>query len=41
VAKGAVELNGQNLAQGDGAAISEDGQPCTEKSLQVLLFDLA
>lgn len=43
VAKGAVELNGETLQQGDGAAIS--GEPnvslkSTEES-EVLLFDLA
>jgi hypothetical protein len=43
VAKGAVELNGKPLAQGDGAAISDE-QKLTIKGTQdaeVLLFDLA
>jgi redox-sensitive bicupin YhaK (pirin superfamily) len=44
VARGAVELNGQKLAQGDGAGISDE-QRLTLKSLEdtteVLLFDLA
>ncbi|MBZ5600388.1 MAG: pirin family protein [Acidobacteriia bacterium] len=43
VAKGAVELNGKLLNQGDGAAVSEE-QKLTIKGIQdaeVLLFDLA
>jgi hypothetical protein len=43
VAKGAVELNGQKLEQGDGAAVSEE-RTLTVKGTQdaeVLLFDLA
>ena len=43
VAKGVVELNGQKLDQGDGAAISEE-QTLSIKGAQdaeVLLFDLA
>lgn len=47
VAKGAVELNGKELLQGDGAAISpdnkEDGQKLRIKGVEeaeVLLFDL-
>lgn len=42
VAKGAVELNGQSLKQGDGAAISDE-QRLTVKATEdaeVLLFDL-
>jgi quercetin 2,3-dioxygenase len=43
VAKGAVELNGKRLQQGDGAAISE--QPMVEikgeEEAETLLFDLA
>jgi len=43
VAKGAVELNGNSLTQGDGAAISNE-QKLTVKgreSAEILLFDLA
>jgi redox-sensitive bicupin YhaK (pirin superfamily) len=43
VAKGEIELNGQKLRQGDGAAISEE-KKLTIKATQeaeVLLFDLA
>jgi len=43
VAKGAVELNGQSLNQGDGAAVSDE-QRLTVKGTadaEVLLFDLA
>ena len=43
VAKGAVELNGQSLSQGDGAAVSDE-QRLTVKATEdaeVLLFDLA
>ena len=43
VAKGAVELNGKRLNQGDGAAISEEEQLQIKgtESAEVLLFDLA
>ncbi len=43
VAKGAVELNGQRLGQGDGAAISEEKKLTIKgtKDAEVLLFDLA
>jgi quercetin 2,3-dioxygenase len=43
VAKGAVELNGQRLQQGDGAAISEQPQVEIkgEEESETLLFDLA
>jgi quercetin 2,3-dioxygenase len=44
VAKGEIEVNGQNLKQGDGAAISEE-ESVDVRSLddltEVLLFDLA
>jgi redox-sensitive bicupin YhaK (pirin superfamily) len=43
VAKGAVELNGQELGQGDGAAVSDE-QALSIKGTQdaeILLFDLA
>ncbi len=43
VARGAVELNGENLSQGDGAAISNE-KSLTIKGIadaEVLLFDLA
>ena len=43
IAKGAVELNGNSLTQGDGAAISNE-QELTVKgreSAEILLFDLA
>jgi redox-sensitive bicupin YhaK (pirin superfamily) len=43
VAKGAVELNGKPLSQGDGAAVSEE-QKLTIKGTEdaeILLFDLA
>jgi hypothetical protein len=43
VARGAVELNGKKLVQGDGAAISDEEKVSvqgTEES-EVLLFDLA
>jgi len=43
VAKGAVELNGKALSQGDGAAVSDESRLTiqgTEDS-EVLLFDLA
>jgi len=43
VAKGEVELNGQKLNQGDGAAVSEEGRLTIKgtKDAEVLLFDLA
>jgi quercetin 2,3-dioxygenase len=43
IAKGAVELNGQKLVQGDGAAISEERALSIkgEEQAEVLLFDLA
>jgi redox-sensitive bicupin YhaK (pirin superfamily) len=43
VAKGAVELNGANLTQGDGAAISDEQKLTIKgtKESEVLLFDLA
>lgn len=43
VAKGAVELNGENLTQGDGAAISDEQKLTLKgtKDSEVLLFDLA
>ena len=43
VAKGAVELNGQKLVQGDGAAISEEKTLSIRgaEQAEVLLFDLA
>jgi quercetin 2,3-dioxygenase len=43
VAKGVVELNGQSLNQGDGAAISDEPQltvKATTEDAEVLLFDL-
>lgn len=43
VAKGSVELNGQTLSQGDGAAISDEQKLSIKgaKDSEVLLFDLA
>lgn len=43
VAKGAVELNGQSLKQGDGAAVSNEQRLIVKgtKDAEVLLFDLA
>jgi hypothetical protein len=43
VAKGEVELNGQKLRQGDGAAISEEKELTIKarEAAEVLLFDLA
>ncbi|MFY9561098.1 MAG: pirin family protein [Terriglobales bacterium] len=43
VAKGEVELNGQKLGQGDGAAVSEEKKLTFKgtKDAEVLLFDLA
>jgi len=42
VARGAVELNGQSLNQGDGAAISDEPQLTVRatRDAEVLLFDL-
>ncbi len=43
IAKGAVELNGQKLHQGDGAAVSEEKRLAIKatEDAEVLLFDLA
>jgi redox-sensitive bicupin YhaK (pirin superfamily) len=43
VAKGSVELNGQKLEQGDGAAVSDEPAVTVKgaKDSEVLLFDLA
>jgi hypothetical protein len=43
VARGAVELNGKKLTQGDGAAISEERKLTIKgnEDAEVLLFDLA
>jgi redox-sensitive bicupin YhaK (pirin superfamily) len=43
VAKGEVELNGQKLKQGDGAAVSDEQELTIKasKDAEVLLFDLA
>jgi redox-sensitive bicupin YhaK (pirin superfamily) len=43
VAKGAVELNGQTLNQGDGAAVSEESGLTIQgtQDAEILLFDLA
>lgn len=43
VAKGEVELNGQKLVQGDGAAVSDETKLTIKgaKDAEVLLFDLA
>ena len=43
VAKGSVELNGQKLEQGDGAAVSDEPEVTVKgaKDSEVLLFDLA
>jgi len=42
VAKGEVELNGQKLGRGDGAAISEEKKLAIKavEDAEVLLFDL-
>jgi redox-sensitive bicupin YhaK (pirin superfamily) len=40
VARGEVELNGQKLAAGDGAAISAERQLTLRGAGEVLLFDL-
>jgi quercetin 2,3-dioxygenase len=43
VAKGAVELNGQPLTQGDGAAVSDENKLVIrgKEDAEILLFDLA
>jgi quercetin 2,3-dioxygenase len=43
VAKGGVELNGQKLEQGDGAAIGDEPKVTIRgtEDAEVLLFDLA
>ena len=43
VAKGSMELNGEKLSQGDGAAVSEEPQLVVKGTTdsEVLLFDLA
>jgi len=43
VAKGAVELNGKALTQGDGAAVSDESRLAIKatKNSEILLFDLA
>ena len=43
VAKGEIELNGQKLGQGDGAAVSDEKNLTIKgaKDAEVLLFDLA
>jgi redox-sensitive bicupin YhaK (pirin superfamily) len=43
VAKGSIELNGKQLQQGDGAAVSEEQKLTIEgkQDAEVLLFDLA
>ncbi len=41
VARGNVELNGQALKEGDGAAISEESSVAINGSGEVLLFDLS
>jgi hypothetical protein len=43
VAKGAVELNGKPLQQGDGAAVSDESKLVIQgvEDAEVLLFDLA
>jgi len=43
VAKGAVELNGKSLSQGDGTAISDEHKLAINgtKDAEILLFDLA
>jgi redox-sensitive bicupin YhaK (pirin superfamily) len=43
VAKGSVQVNGQTLEQGDGAAISDEPKLKIKgaKDSEVLLFDLA
>jgi redox-sensitive bicupin YhaK (pirin superfamily) len=43
VARGAIEINGQPLKQGDGAAISEERELkiVGKEPSEILLFDLA
>jgi redox-sensitive bicupin YhaK (pirin superfamily) len=43
VAKGAVELNGKKLNQGDGVAVSDEARLVIKgvEEAEVLLFDLA
>jgi redox-sensitive bicupin YhaK (pirin superfamily) len=43
LAKGAVELNGEPLKQGDGAAVSDESELVIQgvEDAEVLLFDLA
>jgi redox-sensitive bicupin YhaK (pirin superfamily) len=43
VARGAVQINGQTLNQGDGAALSDIGQVILSatETAEVLLFDMA
>jgi quercetin 2,3-dioxygenase len=43
VARGAVELNGKKLGQGDGAAMSDEGRITIKgvEQAEILLFDLA
>jgi redox-sensitive bicupin YhaK (pirin superfamily) len=43
LAKGAVELNGEPLKQGDGAAVSDESKLVIQgvEDAEVLLFDLA
>lgn len=43
VARGSVEINGRQLAQGDGAAVSDENQLIVtgKEKAEVLLFDLA
>ncbi|MFA7061748.1 MAG: pirin family protein [Pedobacter sp.] len=43
VARGSVEINGNHLEQGDGAAVSDDNQLIVtgKETAEVLLFDLA
>ena len=43
VAKGAIELNGQKLSQGDGASVGDENQLIIRgrEEAEVLLFDLA
>jgi hypothetical protein len=43
VLRGGVTLNGQPLAEGDGAAVSQEPSLAVraEKSAEIMLFDLA
>jgi redox-sensitive bicupin YhaK (pirin superfamily) len=43
VARGAVDLNGQRLEDGDGAAVSQEAQLTLvgQRPAEVLVFDLA